>query len=211
MAERSGRWHAVQGNSLVSTAVVDSVFVTFQRSEGSRRHLADRLIEALYTGQVLGGDGRHGETQSAAVLVADPRPGMSRRPDGVTTDINVCEDPEPVKELRRIYDVASESLGFRRLEQFIGRDVFQLKLMLHALDYYRPQASQVSLDAPDALMYDQEIVDAVNRFRSDQAWQTTVPGYVDDRTIERLWSLLKGEGRADEVRQQLREIVRVRR
>ena len=96
-----------------------------------------------------------------------------------------------MKELRRIYDVASESLGFRRLEQFIGRDVFQLKLMLHALDYYRPQASQVSLDAPDALMYDQEIVDAVNRFRSDQACQTTVPGYVDDRTIERLWSLLE--------------------
>ena len=57
------------------------VFVTFQRSEGSRRHLADRLIEALYAGQVLGGDGRHGETQSAAVLVADPRPGC---PDVLT-------------------------------------------------------------------------------------------------------------------------------
>ena len=105
VAERAGLNYAVQGNSLVGTAVVDSVAVTFERSEGSRRHLADRLIEALHAGQVLGGDGRHGETQSAAVLVADPRPGMSRRPYGVTADINVCEHSEPVLELRRIYDV----------------------------------------------------------------------------------------------------------
>ena len=68
---------------------------------------------------MLGGDGRHGETQSAAVLVADPRPGMSRRPGRITVNINVCEHPEPVGELRRIYDTASETLGFRTLEQFM--------------------------------------------------------------------------------------------
>ena len=88
---------------------------------------------------MLGGDGRHGETQSAAVLVADPRPGMSRRPDGQTVNINVCEHPEPVRELRRIYDTASETLGFRMLEQPIGRDVLQLKIMLHALGFYRAE------------------------------------------------------------------------
>ena len=42
---------------------------------------------------------------------------MSRRPDGITVNINVCEHPEPVGELRRIYDTASETLGFRTLEQ----------------------------------------------------------------------------------------------
>ena len=81
-------------------------------------------------------DGRHGETQSAAVLVADPRPGMSRRPDGITVNINVCEHPEPVGELRRIYDTAGEVLGFRTLEQPIGRDILQLKMMLHALGFF---------------------------------------------------------------------------
>lgn len=211
VAERSGLDYAVQGNSLVSAAVVDSVAVTFERTAGSRRHLADRLIEALHAGQVTGGDGRHGETQSAAVLVADPRPGMSRRPDGVTADINVCEHPEPVGELRRIYDVASETLGFRRLEQFVGRDVFQLKVMLHALGYYRADETAPSPESPLALVYDQETVDAVDRFRAEQAWRTTVPGYVDARTIERLWSRLEETGRAGEVRDRIREVIRVRR
>ena len=72
VAERSGPTYAVQGNSLVSQEVVYAVARTFAASEDSPRHLADRLIEALYSGQVLGGDGRHGETQSEAVLVADP-------------------------------------------------------------------------------------------------------------------------------------------
>ncbi|MDE0649965.1 MAG: DUF1028 domain-containing protein, partial [Gammaproteobacteria bacterium] len=73
--ERTGLNYAAQGNALVSTAVVDSVAVAFERTEGTGRHLADRLIEARYAGQALGGDGGHGRTQSAAVLVADPRPG----------------------------------------------------------------------------------------------------------------------------------------
>ncbi len=211
VAERAGVNYAVQGNSLVGTAVVDSVAVTFERSEGSRRHIADRLIEALHAGQVLGGDGRHGETQSAAVLVADPRPGMSRRPQGITTDINICEHAEPVVELRRIYDVASETLGFRRLEQFVGRDVFQLKVMLHALGYYRPDSPAPSIDLPDGLVYDPETMEAVDRFRSDQGWRTTVPGYVDRRTIDRLWGLLEEIDRVAEVRDRIRDIVRVRR
>ena len=211
VAERAGLNYAVQGNSLVGTAVVDSVSVAFEKSEGSRRHLADRLIEALHAGQVLGGDGRHGETQSAAVLVADPRSGMSRHPQGITTDINVCEHPEPVVELRRIYDVASETLGFRRLEQFVGRDVFQLKVMLHALGFYRPDSPAPSIDSPDGLVYDQETVEAVDRFRGSQGWRTTVPGYVDHRTIARLWERLEEIDQAAEVRDRIRSIVRVRR
>ncbi|MYC98867.1 MAG: DUF1028 domain-containing protein [Gammaproteobacteria bacterium] len=209
--ERIGLNYAAQGNALVSTAVVDSVAVAFERTEGSGRHLADRLIEALYAGQVLGGDGRHGRTQSAAVLVADPRPGMSRRQDGVTTDINVCEHPEPIREVRRIYDTISETLGFRSLQQFAGRDVLQLKVMLHALGYYRAGSPSPSMETTDALLYDRETVEAVDAFRAAQAWQTSVPGWVDANTIARLWSRLEEAGVADEVRQRLRETVRVRR
>jgi uncharacterized Ntn-hydrolase superfamily protein len=200
---RSGPTFAVQGNALVSPKVVDAVADTFQASEGSARHLADRLIEALNAGQVLGGDGRHGETQSAAVMVADPRPGMSRRPDGVTTSINVCEHPEPVSELRRIYDTANETLGFRRLEQFMGRDVFQLKLMLQALGYFRPGKPELTPADPGANIYSEEAVEALDRFRAAQEWGTTVPGYVDARVIARLWSRLEEAGRADEIRRKL--------
>lgn len=210
VAETSGKTFAVQGNSLVSPDVVHAVARTFQASEGSPRALADRLIEALNAGQLLGGDGRHGETQSAAVLVADPRPGMSRRPDGQTVNINVCEHPEPVKELRRIYDTASETLGFRTLEQFNGRDVLQLKIMLHTLGYFRPHDKALDVKSPQASIYAQDIVEAVDKFRASQGWQTTVPGYVDARTIERIWTLLDKAGRSNDVRRRLLELQRVR-
>ena len=211
VAERFGSTFAVQGNSLITTAVVDSVFETFRASEGSRRHLADRLIEALYAGQLLGGDGRHGDTQSAAVLVADPRPGASRRPDGVTVDINVCENPEPVREMRRIYNAISETLGFRELRQFAGNDVLQLKVMLHALGYFRSDASELSLGEPGMDGYGSEAMDAVDSFRSDQQWGTAVNGFVDAVTIDRLWLRLEERGLAETVRQALLELARVRR
>ena len=209
-AERAGPTFAVQGNSLVSPEVVDAVAANFQGSEGSPRHLADRLIEALDAGQRLGGDGRHGETQSAAVLVADPRPGLSRRPDGQTVNINVCEHPEPVRELRRIYDTASETLGFRTLEQPIGSDVLQLKMMLHALGYFGLKDEEFDVRAPQANVYTQAAVDAVDKFRAAQGWQTTVPGFVDARTIAQLWQRLDEVGRADDIRKRMVDLLRVR-
>ena len=209
-AERAGATFAVQGNSIVSPEVVSAVAANFQASEGSPRHLADRLIEALDAGQRLGGDGRHGETQSAAVLVADPRPGMSRRPDGQTVNINVCEHPEPVGELRRIYDTASETLGFRTLEQPIGRDVAQLKMMLHALGYLGQKDNEFDARAPQANVYTQEAVDAVDKFRAAEGWQTTVPGFVDARTIVRLWQRLEEASRANEIRKRMLDLLRVR-
>ena len=168
------------------------------------------MIEALTAGHLLGGDGRHGETQSAAVLVADPRPGMSRRPDGITVNINVCEHPEPVGELRRIYDTASETLGFRRLEQFMGRDVLQLKLMLHALGYFRPNDKEIPTTGAGAMVYTEETVAALDAFRAAQEWGTTVPGFVDARVIDRLWTRLKEKGKDDEIRRTLLAIQRIR-
>jgi uncharacterized Ntn-hydrolase superfamily protein len=198
------------GQLIVSPEVVYRVAANFQASEGSPRHLADRLIEALDAGQRLGGDGRHGETQSAAVLVADPRPGMSRRPDGQTVNINVCEHPEPVGELRRIYDTASETLGFRTLEQPLGRDVAQLKMMLHALGYFGQKDSEFDPRAPRANVYTQDAVEAVDTFKAAEGWQTTVPGFVDARTIARLWQRLEEANRADEIRKRMLDLLRVR-
>jgi uncharacterized Ntn-hydrolase superfamily protein len=207
---QTGPTFAVQGNSLVSPDVVRAVVATFRASEGSPRNLGDRLIEAMNAGQKLGGDGRHGETQSAAVLVADPRPGMSRRPDGITVNINVCEHPEPVGELRRIYDTASETLGFRNLEQPIGRDIVQLKMMLNALGFFRPNEAEFDVRSPQANVYTQEGVEAVDKFRAAQGWQTTVPGFVEARTIERLWKKLEEAGKADTIRRKLIDLQRLR-
>jgi uncharacterized Ntn-hydrolase superfamily protein len=200
---RQGLNYAAQGNALVEPRVIDLVADTFEKSEGSTRTLSDRLIEALAAGQAIGGDFRHGAKQSAAVKVADPRPGMSRRPDGITTDISVCEHPEPVGEMRRIYDASQETLGFRRIEMLAGRDILTLKLMLHALGYYRPDDKEIPMSGAGANLYTEEAAQALDAFRVAQEWGTTVPGWVDARVIDRLWSRLKEKGLDEEIRQKM--------
>lgn len=212
---RSGTNYATQGNVLVGPEVLQAVAATFEASEGSGRHLADRLIEALAAGQAAGGDRRKGRLQSAAVVIADPREGRSRRPDGLTANINVCEHPTPVAELRRIYDTISQTLGYRTLEQFSGSDVWQVKLIMHALGYYRPGATTLER-AEGWQSYDDEIAAAVDAFRADHGLSTpgsggSPPGLVDAEAVELMWAELEAAGRADELRAVIRELTAVRR
>ena len=127
---RSGPDYAAQGNLLVGPEVVDAVAEDFEATRGSGLSLADRLISALEAGQAAGGDARRGRRQSAGVLVADPREGGSRRDDGISTHINVCEHATPVAELRRIHDAVSQKLGYRTLTMFAGSDVVQLRILI---------------------------------------------------------------------------------
>lgn len=211
---RAGANYVTQGNLLVGAQVLKAVASAFEASAESDRYLADRLIEALAAGQRAGGDARKGRMQSAAVVLADPRPGRSRRPDGITAHINVCEHPQPVAELRRIYDHISQTLGFRTLQQFAGRDVWQLKIILHALGFFRPDEEQISRD-DDAFRFTQEVVDAVDAFRESQGLTTaslgSPPGLVDEETVRLLWSALERAGTADEVRRRIKELTAVRR
>jgi uncharacterized Ntn-hydrolase superfamily protein len=212
---RSGPNYAAQGNVLVGREVVDAVARTFEASEGSNRNLADRLIEALTAGQVVGGDRRVGRLQSAAVIVADPREGMSRRLDGQTVHINVCEHPTPVAELRRIYDTVSGTLGYRELSQPAGNDVWQVKLIMHALGYYRDGAEELERgEGWEA--YDDEIAAAVEAFRDDQGLSNSASGgsprgFVDAIAIGRMWAELEEAGKASELRAIIRDLTQVRR
>jgi len=211
---RSGPDYVTQGNILVGPEVLAAVARSFEASAGSGRHLADRLIDALAAGQREGGDARKGRLQSAAVIVADPREGRSRRPDGVTAHINVCEHPAPVAELRRIYDSISRTLGYRTLRQFQGSDIWQLKVILNELGYFRP-GSELSRDEEDASLYTAEAVEAVDAFRAAMGLSTpaigTPSGLVDAQTVELLWSVLEEEGKVRAVRERLREVTAVRR
>jgi uncharacterized Ntn-hydrolase superfamily protein len=211
---RSGRNYATQGNLLVGPAVLEAVAASFEATEGSGRHLADRLIEALAAGQAAGGDARKGRLQSAAVIVADPRPGRSRRPDQVTADINVCEHPEPVGELRRIHDTISESLGYRVLQQHAGADVVQLKLLLHALGHYRAGEAELRIGS-SSYAYDDEAVAAVDAFRAAEGLAGpnlgTPAGLVDAETLARLWAAVERAGKAEELRRRIRELTAIRR
>ena len=212
---RAGKNYVTQGNLLVGPEVLEAVATTFEASDGAPRHLADRLIDAIAAGHAKGGDARKGRTQSAAVIVADARPGRSRRPDGVTVNINVCENPEPVAELRRIYNTISQTLGFRQLEQFTGNDIWQLKVMLNALGYFRPNEAELRRDVPDALVYTADAVAAVDAFRAAEKLSLPAlgspPGLVDEDTVSRLWAALERAGKADTVRRALLETVAVRR
>jgi len=212
---RSGPNYAAQGNVLVGPEVIDAVAETFERSEGSGRHLADRLIEALQAGQAVGGDRRVGRLQSAAVLVADPREGLSRRADGQTVHINVCEHATPVAELRRIYDTVSQTLGYRELSQPAGADVLQLRLIMHALGYLGRAAEPVETER-ESRIFDDELAAAVDSFRADhglshQTLGGTPPGFMDAEAIHLMWEALAEAGRDDEIRERIRALTRVRR
>lgn len=212
---RSGKNYVTQGNVLVGPQVLEAVARSFEASEGTNRHLADRLIDAIAAGHAQGGDQRHGLRQSAAVIVADSRPGLSRRTDGVTANISVCENPEPVAEMRRIYDAISQTLGYRTIQQFSGGDIVQLKIMLQALGFYRRDQAAVDTRARDANVYDNETIAAVDAFRaSDKLGGPGVgspSGLVDPETVSHLWAALERAGKAQAVRQQLLEITQVRR
>ena len=126
---RQGVNYTVQANIMVGPEVVDAVSKTFEALEGTGMPLAERMILAMEAGQAKGGDSRFGNLQSAAIKVADPNdPG--RGGDHITLAIEVGEHPEPVGEMKRIYNTTGRRLGYRTFSKVQGADVTELKRML---------------------------------------------------------------------------------
>ena len=90
-----------QGNILASSAVVDSMVAFYERTPG---HLAYRLLAALEGGQLAGGDSRGKE--SAAMLIVKKDGGVWLHNDTVLR-LQVDDNPEPIKELRRLVEKAA--------------------------------------------------------------------------------------------------------
>lgn len=90
-----GEDYVVAGNMLVDGKVIEAMAQTFENSEGE---LAERLLKALEAGQKAGGDKRG--RMSAALLVA----GRKRRGNRSLLDLRVNKHPNPVEELRRIFE-----------------------------------------------------------------------------------------------------------
>ena len=97
---------SVAGNMLTGHRVIEDMVETYQRARQEGRELSERILLTLEAGQAAGGDKRG--KQSAALLVA------SREPRGYH-NLRVDDHPDPVAELRRIYDlVAQHSLNIER-------------------------------------------------------------------------------------------------
>ncbi len=96
----------VAGNMLAGPQVVEAVVEVYQRARKEGRELSERILLAIEAGQAAGGDKRG--RQSAALLVA------SREPRGYH-NLRVDDHPDPVAELRRVYDlVVQHSLKIER-------------------------------------------------------------------------------------------------
>ncbi len=97
-----------QGNILAGPAVVDSMVAFFERTPG---HLSFRLLAALEGGQLAGGDTRG--QQSAAMLIVKKDGGVWLHNDTVLR-LQVDDNPEPIKELRRLVERAAAQRRPRR-------------------------------------------------------------------------------------------------
>jgi uncharacterized Ntn-hydrolase superfamily protein len=96
---REGPGYSCQGNILAGAEVVAAMARAYETAEGE---LGLRLLAALEAGQEAGGD-RRGQ-QSAALLVVRP---SEQHPEYRTryTDLRVEDHPEPIRELRRVYEI----------------------------------------------------------------------------------------------------------
>lgn len=97
-----------QGNILAGPAVVDEMVRAFEETEG---HLSFRLLAALEAGQVAGGDKRG--MQSAAMLIVKEDGGVWLNND-VVVRLQVDDNPEPIRELRRLVEIAARQRRPRR-------------------------------------------------------------------------------------------------
>jgi uncharacterized Ntn-hydrolase superfamily protein len=97
-----------QGNILAGPGVVDSMVAFFERTPG---HLSLRLLAALEGGQLAGGDKRG--QQSAAMVIVKKDGGVWLHNDTVLR-LQVDDNPEPIKELRRLVEKAAVQRRPRR-------------------------------------------------------------------------------------------------
>ncbi len=95
---KGGKFCTAQGNILAGEAVVGGMVDAFESTQG---HLSLRLMAALDAGQAAGGDTRG--MQSAAMLIVKKNGGVWVNND-VVLRLQVDDNPEPLKELRRIVE-----------------------------------------------------------------------------------------------------------
>ena len=88
---------SVAGNMLAGPQVVEETLRAFQ--ENGARPFGERLIVALDAGQAAGGDKRGRQSAAIKLWGGEPYPVL---------DLRIDDHPEPLVELRRLYDLAQD-------------------------------------------------------------------------------------------------------
>lgn len=112
---KAGAGYCVQGNILAGSAVLDSMASVFERTGGD---LAERLLSALAAAEKAGGDKRG--RQSAAILVVRDGGGYGGLNDRFI-DLRVDDHPDPVVELKRVYDLWTTTFGLESRMESVDR------------------------------------------------------------------------------------------
>ena len=97
--DRHGKNWSAQGNILAGPQVPEAIGKAFEATPGE---LAEKLFAALKAGDDAGGDTRG--KQSASILVVRKHGGRNLNNDRYV-DIHVDDNPEPIRELRRLLDI----------------------------------------------------------------------------------------------------------
>jgi len=107
-----GKWPPPDGikPSNVPAAMVAGFENSEKDANGNRRHISLRLVAALEAGQAAGGDNRG--QQSAALIVVKKDAGVWLHND-VVLHLQVDDNPEPIKELRRLVEKSPAGRGGR--------------------------------------------------------------------------------------------------
>ena len=102
---RSFPYFSVAGNMLVGEATILETARAYQ--ESADEPFAERLIRALEAGQAAGGDKRGRQSAALYIVSTEVYPHL---------DLRVDDHPDPVVELRRIYEEAKkEYLPFKQV------------------------------------------------------------------------------------------------
>ena len=94
-----GDGYSVAGNLLAGADVVKASFETY--AQGDSKPFADRLLDAMDAGQAEGGDRRGRQSAALIICTTEEYPWLSLRVD---------DHPDPLIELRRLYDEAGKDL-----------------------------------------------------------------------------------------------------
>jgi uncharacterized Ntn-hydrolase superfamily protein len=140
----TGDCYAAQGNILVSEETVTALARTFEETAG--RPLAERLLDALTAAQRAGGD-RRGQ-QSASLLIVKTGGGYGGTSD-VMIDLRVDDNPAPIDELRRLYEMHDLLFGETPEEEWLPVDqtlAAELRERLAALGY-RDESLEAAFNA----------------------------------------------------------------